>query len=99
MPRFLPVVFCVLLGALFAAPARTEDPPKKLTEEERKELRAKREKLNTAGLAAFQAGKRLEATKAFEEALEVARTLYPKAEFPDGHTDLALSLNDLGSLY
>ena len=37
--------------------------------------------------------------KACDEALRIARQLYPKAEFPDGHTDLAASLNNLGRLY
>src|SRR5262249_54036452 len=76
-----------------------DDPPRKLTAEQRKELAAKWQQATTAGEKAYQAGKGAEAVKAFEEALALARRLYPKAEFPGGHADLATSLNNLATLY
>src|SRR5262249_58387603 len=68
-----------------------EDPPKKLTQEERKELEAKWKELNEAGMKYYQAGKLPEATEAAEKALETARRLYPRQD----HPDLAKSLNNL----
>ena len=99
MNRLMILVTCVLVCALVALPVRADDPPKKLTAEERKELEAKRVELGAAGVKASQAGKYSEAQKAFEMALEVARRLYPKDEFPDGHAKLATSLNNLADLY
>src|SRR4051812_26018417 len=100
MTRFvMPMVLCALACALVCAPVSAEDPPKKLTPEERKGLEAKWHDLVTAETKASAAGKRSEATRASEDALEVARLLYPKSEFPDGHPDLAESLNNRGVLY
>jgi CHAT domain-containing protein/tetratricopeptide (TPR) repeat protein len=98
MPRFVPIVFGVL-GTLLATPVPAEHPPQKLAEEDRNELVAKWRELNTAGLTAHRAGRFPEATKAFQESLEIARRLYPKAEFPDGHIDLATSMNNLADLH
>src|SRR4051812_23541948 len=99
MTRLMTLVLYVLTCAPVCAPASADDPPKKLTPEERKGLEAKWHDLVTAETKASAAGKRSEATRASEDALEVARLLYPKSEFPDGHPDLARSLNNLGVLY
>jgi len=40
-----------------------------------------------------------ESARAFEDALTAARELYPKAEFPDGHTNLAAGLFNLAAVY
>jgi len=93
------LAFCMLAGALLAVPASADDPPKKLTPEERKELLAKWDKLIDTGIEASQKGRYPEAEKAFRTALEIARKLYPKTEFPDGHVNLATSLNNLGLVY
>src|SRR5262249_16666960 len=60
---------------------------------------AKVDELNTAGENAYRAGKYPEAIKAIEEALEVSRVLYPRDAFPDGHTKIAQSLNNLALPY
>src|SRR5262249_23587463 len=39
-----------------------------------------------------------EATAAFRQALGLRQQLYPKDKYPDGHPDLATSLNNLGLL-
>jgi hypothetical protein len=99
MTRFLAPVVCVLTSALVCAPVGAAEPPKKLTPEERKELDGKLREALIAGNKAYQAGKLVEATKSFEEAMKVVRQLYDKAQFPDGHPNLASSLNNLGVLY
>jgi CHAT domain-containing protein/tetratricopeptide (TPR) repeat protein len=99
MTRFMALPVCVLTCALLCVPVRADDPPKKLSPEERKELEAKRKELSTAGIKAYEAGKPAEAIKAFQNALEVARRLYTKADFPDGHDNLAAGLGWLGFLY
>ena len=55
MSRFMLLVACVLTCALLGIPASADDPPKKLSAEERKELEAKRGEQNKAGYEAFQA--------------------------------------------
>ena len=87
------------LGCVGWLAAWAGDPPKKLTAEERKELEAKWDKFDDAGFNAYQAGKFPAAEKGWMAGLEVARRLYPKTEFPDGHANLAQSLNNLAALY
>jgi tetratricopeptide (TPR) repeat protein/CHAT domain-containing protein len=72
-----------------------EDPPKKFTPEERKQLEAKLQEVHEAGVKQYQAGKVAEAAKTLEEGLGIARRLYPREAYADGHPDLANSLNDL----
>ncbi len=99
MTRLMPFVFCALTCALVCVPAGADDLPKKLTPEERKGLESKFHDAMIAGGKAYQEGKSAEAVKAFEEALKVARHLYSKSDFPDGHTNLAASMRNLGLLY
>ena len=99
MNRFMLLVTCVLTCVLLAVPVNADDPPKKLTPEQKKELVAKLKELDAAGFKAYQARKLPEATKSFEEALDVARRLYPKGEFPDGHANLATGLNNLAVMH
>ena len=56
MKRVLLLVLCALSSALLAVPAGAEDPSKKLTPEERKELEARRKELNDDAVKAEQAG-------------------------------------------
>ena len=55
--------------------------------------------MTLAGIKAYQAGKHADAIKSFEDARKVARQLFNTAEYPDGHTNLATSLNNLAALY
>jgi tetratricopeptide (TPR) repeat protein len=48
--------------------------------------------------AEYERGRYAEATQLLQEALTIREQLYPKGKYPQGHTDLALSLNDLGTL-
>ncbi len=99
MSRFIPLLLCVLTCALLGVPASADDPPKKLSAEERKQLEEQRMELNTAGFKAYQANEYGDAQKALEQSLAVARRLYPNADFPDGHANLSNSLNNLGFLH
>src|SRR5687768_17099808 len=98
MTRLVTLVFCAAACALLVVSANADDPPKKLTTEERGELEGKLKDLYDAGQRAYRAGQHAEAMKAFGAALDVARRLYPKAEFPDGHLNLAQSLTNLALL-
>jgi len=99
MRRFMSLLACVLTGVVLAIPASADDPPKKLTPEEQKALFAKWTKLMDAGEAAYEREEYVDAMKAFRAALELARELYPLANFPDGHANLASSLSNLGMVY
>src|SRR5262245_48077346 len=90
---------CVVLLAGFGPGLRAAEPPAKLTPEQRKTLEARRGELNSAGEKSYHAGKHAEAIQAFEAALEISRALYPRDTFPDGHANLATSLNNLAGLY
>ena len=70
MTRFLALVTLVFTCVVLATPARADDPPKKLTIEERKELETKRKELNDAGIKAYQSGKYPDAITSFEESSE-----------------------------
>src|SRR5437762_2777222 len=94
MTRVLPALVFVVLAAVLW-PTLADDPPQKLTPEQRKELEAKWKDLTDVGSKAYQEKKYPEAAKAFEGALGMARRLYPKDEFPDGHANLAASLHNL----
>jgi CHAT domain-containing protein/tetratricopeptide (TPR) repeat protein len=98
MTRFALLVFGVLACALVCVPVSADDPPRKLTPAEREELEAQRRDRILAGQKAYQAGKYAEAVKSFREALEVVRRLYPKAEYPDGHADLATAVSNLAAV-
>ena len=93
------LLVCLLTGVLLAVPVRADDPPKKLTPGERKELKAKSQAANAAGLKAYQAGKIDDAVRSVEEGLKIARRLFNPIEFPNGHRDLATAMNNLGFLY
>ena len=99
MTRFLTLAIQVFTCVVLAVPAQADDSPRKLTAGERKELEAKWNDLTTAGIKAHGAGKYTDAITSFEEGLKVARRLYNATEFPDGHTNLAVTLNGLAFLY
>lgn len=93
------LLLLVLVAVLLPAWAGADDPPKKLTDEERKELAAKYSERETDGFKAYKAGRPADAVKAVEEALAIGRRLYPAAEYPDGHRELATTLTNLGFMH
>jgi CHAT domain-containing protein/Tfp pilus assembly protein PilF len=80
-----------LLGALGALAA---DP---LTPAEREQLQKKAAELNAQAFQLYLAGKTSEALAPARQALAIRQRLYPAADYPDGHDDLATSLNNLGA--
>jgi len=98
MNHFILFVICVLTCVLFGVPACADEPPKKLTPEERSELDAKAKALSDAGFKAYRTGQIYEAVQSFTDALLIARRLYPNDEYPDGHAELATSLNNLAGI-
>src|SRR6516164_9188330 len=72
--------------------------PGEMTAEERARLEAERPKLFQEMAALFHQGKVPEALRAAEQFLALNQKLYPPGMFPDGHTDLVASLNNIGGL-
>jgi tetratricopeptide (TPR) repeat protein/CHAT domain-containing protein len=89
------------LGALVGAISlRAADPagPSPLTEEERSRLEKHAAELDERADHLYQQGQYAEAIKAMEQALAMRQRLYPTDQYPQGHPDLATSLNNLGFL-
>src|SRR5262245_5982417 len=76
--------------------ARPDEPAKKPGDGERTRLAQEVAELNWRGVALYGEGRYPEATALLRKALTLNRKLYPKEEYPDGHPDLAHSLNNLG---
>src|SRR5262249_18343369 len=87
----------VLAGSLLAL-AGVSTADQELTPEKRQELQRQAQQLNAQGGQRYQQRRYAEATKVLQQALEIRKRLYPKAQYAQGHPLLALSLNDLGHL-
>ncbi|QJX00764.1 CHAT domain-containing tetratricopeptide repeat protein [Frigoriglobus tundricola] len=99
MIRFRSLVISALIGSSLPVPVTADDPPKRLTDEERKDLDDQRLKWNRVGLEASEKRQYPDAVKAYEKALEIAHRLYPMTEFPNGHAKLSNSLSNLALTY
>src|SRR5262245_27523866 len=82
----------ILVGA-GAATAQEEKPAPP-----RAELERQARELNQRVAQLYGQGKLAEATQVARQALELSRRLYANQHYPDGHPDLAASLNNLGVL-
>src|SRR5262245_24766948 len=90
------VLLATLLGLVVAAGAgRAEE---KLTPEQRARLEKEATELHRRAVACHQKGRLTEATELAAQALALRRRLFPRGDFPDGHPDLAQSLNNLAAL-
>lgn len=87
----------VIAGLVVALAAVAADDP--LTQPEREKLGAQWEELLKVGTKQYLAGQFDEAGDSFGKALDIARRLFPPAEFPDGHLTLASSLNNMGLVH
>jgi CHAT domain-containing protein/Tfp pilus assembly protein PilF len=85
----------MLFVALSATVLAQEPKPPKLTPEEQK-LDAEAKKLDKEGMQLYQQGKPAAAAEKARQVLAIYENLYPTAKDPDGHPDLAGSLNQLG---
>jgi tetratricopeptide (TPR) repeat protein len=89
----------LVLVAAYLGRATADEPPKEPSPEERVRLTKQAQELEDRAQALYgQAARLPEATKLLQEALEVRRKLYPRERYPQGHPDLARSLNNLGFL-
>lgn len=93
--------YWLLFGLLVSSASgaiRAADDPKELTPAERTELEKKAKALQEEGGRLGAEGKYTEAMRAMQQALAIRQRLYPPSRFPDGHSDLAESIADLGAL-
>ncbi len=67
-----------------------------LTPEERQKLLQESSRLNGEVRRHYQAGHIVEAMQAQREHLKLTRRLYPRESFPEGHSELAASLGNMG---
>ena len=98
MPRLVGmlIMLSVLTGSVLLAQEPKKEP--ELSKEVRAKLEAEVKRIDDEGVKLYQAAKLSEAEKAFCLTLQLRRRLYPPARYPDGHPDLAISLNNLGVL-
>jgi tetratricopeptide (TPR) repeat protein/CHAT domain-containing protein len=94
--RWLAALLVLLAACLGRAAAA--DPPKEPGPEDHARLEKQVHDLNVRAVALYGQGHYAEATKVMQEALETGRKLYTPERYPQGHPDLAKSLNNLGSL-
>src|SRR5262245_24707541 len=78
--------------------ARADDTPERLTPEQRQELERRTAELHEAGLQCYQRGDLVTAVDKVRQSLQLFELLYPKERYPQGHPDLANSLDNLGVL-
>jgi tetratricopeptide (TPR) repeat protein len=89
-----------LLVLLAAWPGRAaaDDLPKEPSPEERARLEEQAKELDARARALYSQGRYPEATKVLQEALEIFRKLYSRERCPQGHPDLANTLNNVGGM-
>jgi CHAT domain-containing protein/Tfp pilus assembly protein PilF len=87
-------VVLVLASALAPDVLPAEEFPA-LTPEEQ-QLLQEAKKMNAEGVALFGQAKLAAATERLRKALELRQRVYSKDKYPNGHPDLALSLNNVG---
>jgi CHAT domain-containing protein/tetratricopeptide (TPR) repeat protein len=94
------VAFLGLVTLLLAAlpgPLAGKEPTSDQTSA-RDQLKRRASQLNQQAYALYRQGRHAAATKLLREALKLREQLYPKAKYPDGHPDLAASLDNLGGI-
>src|SRR5262249_25531454 len=72
------------------------DLHKPLTRQEREKLRARASELFQSGQQAYRRGALEAALAKMKESLQIREELYPKDRYPQGHSELALSLGEMG---
>jgi tetratricopeptide (TPR) repeat protein len=75
-----------------------QDKAQEMSDQERKQLAQQATNLFKQGVEQYRKGRLDEAIRSTEQCLTLLRKLYPSAKYPDGHPDLAASLNALGYL-
>ena len=72
-----------------------QEHAKELTDQERIALTEKAKELITKATKLYETGRHQEATTLLEDALKIQQTLYPTAQFLNGHTAVADNLHQL----
>src|SRR5262245_5710409 len=96
MVRFLCAGCLLGLVAASSAGFAQDKEPKELTDAQRQKLAVEARKLNGEGFELYQQGKPAEAIVKWRQALALRQRLYPESKYPNGHADLATSINNLG---
>jgi tetratricopeptide (TPR) repeat protein len=100
--RLLVFLGCLLAWMLLVARSLNSEnraeTPKELSKEERDQLKRRALKLQQQVFQLYQQGKLVDATKIQKQLLDMHQRLYSKAKHPQGHPELANSLNNLGFL-
>ena len=91
----LALLFLLVPGPILPA-GRADDPPERLTPEQRQELQRQAVEHFKAGQQAYQRGDLTTAVEETRQSLRLFERLYPKTDYPKGHPDLATSLHNLG---
>src|SRR5262249_49264247 len=88
----------VLSGWAVPSVSAAVEPVQAATPEERKALAEKAQQLDDKLEKADREGRVDDALGLAREALRIREQLYPASTHPDGHPDLATSINNLGAL-
>src|SRR5262245_25292729 len=78
--------------------ATADEPAPELTPAQRAALEQEAKRMSEEAKKHYESRRYAEAVKIFEQVVATNQKLYPEAKYPDGHPDLAASLNSLGSL-
>jgi CHAT domain-containing protein len=93
------IIILVIAGCLGLPAGQAQSGAESLTPERRKEMANKANELSVEGMQQYHRRNFVKAADALRRALDINRAIYPKKDFPNGHGDLALSINILGTLY
>ena len=75
---------------------QTADPPRPLGQEESQRLEARAAELYQAGFQTYEQGDLAKSVTEFAQSLRTFEEIYPKEKFPQGHPDLANTLDAMG---
>jgi tetratricopeptide (TPR) repeat protein/CHAT domain-containing protein len=92
----LPRTTALLVGGLLLASARADAPPQQLTPAQREEMDKEAKGLIAEIDKLTQARRYADAAQRQERLIAIFRQFYPPEKYPDGHSDLAAAVNNLG---
>src|SRR5262245_26078190 len=91
-------LLAVLAVGPSGAPVGGDGPAGEVTAAQREQLGKEASRLSEEVLKHYQGGRFVEGVKVAEQALAIFKRLYPADRYPQGHPELAQSLNNLGGL-
>ncbi len=94
-----PACFLMVLLMATGLLGTARGKPDERIPEGRKEREKKVEELNREGSQKIEGHDFAGARELFEQALEIGRALYPRSEFPNGHPELAASIQNVGLMH